>query len=70
MGFDLIWVPEGSLAQFFRCIFEVWLAPGEAFKNVGGEAPHIFEGFPGPPGPARSQKCIQQIRPDCLQIPS
>ncbi len=44
--------------------------PGKAFKNVGGEAPHIFEGFPGPPGPARPQQRIQQIRPDCLQVPS
>ncbi len=30
--------------------------PGKAFKNVGGEAPHLFEGFPRPPGPARIQK--------------
>ena len=34
--------------------------PGKAFKNVGGEAPHILEGFPGPPGPARLQKGTQQ----------
>ncbi len=27
--------------------------PRKAFKNVGGEAPHIFEGLPEPPGPAR-----------------
>ncbi len=25
--------------------------PGRAFKNVGGFAPHIFERFPGLPGP-------------------
>ncbi len=31
--------------------------PGKAFKKVWGEAPHIFEGLPGPPGPARPQKC-------------
>ncbi len=24
--------------------------PGKALKNVGGEAPHIFEGLPGPRG--------------------
>ncbi len=35
--------------------------PGKGFKNVGGEAPHIFEGFPVPPGPARPQKFSQQI---------
>ncbi len=29
---------------------------GKAFRNAGGEAPHLFEGFPGPPGPARPQK--------------
>ena len=27
--------------------------PGKAFKNVGADAPHIFEGFPGSPGPPR-----------------
>ena len=38
---------------------------------MGGFAPHIFEGLPGPPGPARPQKRTQtQIRPDCLQVPS
>ncbi len=26
------------------------------FKNMGGEAPRIFEWFPGPPGPPRPQK--------------
>jgi hypothetical protein len=30
----------------------------------------IFEGFPGPPGPARLQKRTQKIRQDCLQVPS
>ena len=54
-----IWVPEGSLAGF------IWGAflrsgrprrPGKALKNVGGFAPHMFEGLPGPPGPARPQK--------------
>ncbi len=30
--------------------------PGKALQNVGGFAPHIFEGFPGPAGPARPQK--------------
>ena len=28
---------------------------GKAFENVRGEAPHRFEGFPGPPGLARFQ---------------
>ncbi len=44
--------------------------PGKAFKNVGGEAPHILQGLPGPPGPARPQKRTPKIRPDCLQVPS
>ncbi len=26
--------------------------PGKAFKNVGGFAPHSFEGSPGLPGPS------------------
>ncbi len=35
-----------------------------------GATPHIFEGFPEPPGPGRPQKRTQNIRPDCLQVPS
>ncbi len=47
------WVPEGNLAGFVGVrFFEVW----KDLKNVGGESPHRFEGFPGPPGPARHQK--------------
>ena len=30
--------------------------PRKAFKKVGGEAPHLFEGLVGLPGPARPQK--------------
>ncbi len=30
--------------------------PGKALQNMGGFAPHMFEDFPGPPGPARPQK--------------
>ena len=53
------WVPEGSLAGF------CWGAflrsgrprgPGKAFQKVGVLAPHLFEGLPGRPGPARPQK--------------
>ncbi len=44
--------------------------PGEAFKNDWGEAPHISEGFPGPPWPARPQNRPNKIRPDCLQVKS
>ncbi len=44
--------------------------PRKALQNEGGEAPHIFEGLPGPPGPARLQKCTKKIRPDCLHVPS
>jgi hypothetical protein len=31
--------------------------PGKALKNVGGFAPNMLEGLPGPPGLARPQKC-------------
>ncbi len=37
--------------------------PGIAFKNVRGFAPHIFEGFPGPPGLARPQTCTPKNQP-------
>ena len=30
--------------------------PGNAFKNVGGFAPHIFVGHPGPPGAGQTSK--------------
>ncbi len=30
--------------------------PRRPFQKVGGFAPHILGGFPGPPGPARLQK--------------
>jgi hypothetical protein len=30
--------------------------PGKALQKVGGCAPHLFEGLPGPPGPAIPQK--------------
>ncbi len=54
--------------------------PGETLKKVGGFAPHIFEGCPGPPGPARPQKRTptnpnksptnpQQIPPDLKTPP-
>jgi hypothetical protein len=41
--------------------------PGKAFQTVGGEAPRIFEGLPGPPGLARPQKCTQK---DPARLPS
>ncbi len=50
------WVHEASLAGFSWVAFLRFdrpRGPGKAPKNVGGEAPHIFEGLPGPPGPAR-----------------
>ena len=35
-----------------------------------GHQPHILQGFPGPPGPARPQKRTpKKFRPDCLQVP-
>ena len=30
--------------------------PGKPFQNVGGFAPHIFEGLPGPPGAGQTSK--------------
>ncbi len=44
--------------------------PGKALPNVGGVAPHLFEGFPGPPEPARPQKRTQtNLARDCLRVP-
>ncbi len=34
--------------------------PGKALRNLGGFAPHLFEGLTGAPGPARLQKCTQK----------
>jgi hypothetical protein len=54
-----LWVPEASLAGFLggaRLRSGRPLGPGKAFKKVGGFAPHILQGFPGPPGPARLQE--------------
>ena len=44
--------------DLFGCIVEVWPAPGArgAFKNVGGFAPHLLEGLPGPPGAGQTSK--------------
>ncbi len=42
----------------------------KASKNVGVEKPHIFEGFPGPPGRPDFKNDSPKIRPDCLQVPS
>ena len=35
----------------------------------GAKPPHILEGSPGPPGPARPQKRTPKNRPDRLQVP-
>ncbi len=43
--------------------------PRRPFQKVGGFAPHLFEGLPGPPGPSRPQKRTHKIRPECLQVP-
>ncbi len=59
---DHVWVLEGSLAGFLGGAFLRFgrpRGPGKAFQKVGGEDPHIFEGSPGPPGPARPQKRTQ-----------
>ncbi len=32
--------------------------PQKPFKNMGGEAPHLFEWFVGPPGPPRPRKSM------------
>ncbi len=52
-----------QVAEYLKAVWPDFLAaflrsgrhrvPGRAFKKVGDEAPHIFEGLPGPPGPAR-----------------
>ncbi len=44
--------------------------PGKAFRSVGVEAPHIFEGLLGPPrGRPDFKNAPNKIRPDCLQVP-
>ncbi len=56
------WVPEGSLAEFCGVHFRGLAghqSPGRPSKNVGGEAPHMLEGLPGPPGPAKPPKRTQ-----------
>ncbi len=67
------WVPEGSLAGCFRCLFEVWPGPGgpgKALQNVGGEAPHLFGRVSRAPGARPNLKnATNKIRPDCLQVP-
>ena len=42
----------------------------KALKNVRGEAPHILEGLPGPPGPARPQKRTPKIRRTAFRYPA
>ncbi len=62
------WVSESSLAGFVGAFMRSGRPRGP--RKAGGFAPYILEGFPEPPGQARHHKCTQQIRPDCLQIPS
>ncbi len=42
-AYTYIWVPEGSLAGSFGCVFDVWPAPGpgKAFK-MWGRTPPLF----------------------------
>ncbi len=67
-----VWVPEGSLAG---CFGGAVLGsgrprgPGKALKNVGGFAPHIFEGFLwGPRGRPDLKNSPPKIRPGCRQV--
>ncbi len=67
------WVPEGSLAGFLGCIFEIWPAPGgpgRPSKMWGATPPHIFEGFPGPPGPARPQNAPNKFGQTAFRYPA
>ena len=53
------WVPEGSLAGFFGCVFEVWRprGPGKAFEKVGGgRSPHLLRSAFGRGGSRRAPK--------------
>ncbi len=43
--------------------------PGKAFKNVGGEASHIFEGFPGPRGRPDPKKSPQKFGQTAFRYP-
>ncbi len=40
------------------------------WKRWGCEGPHILEAFPGPRGRPDLKNAPQQVRPDCLQVPS
>ncbi len=66
------WVPEGSLARFFRGAFLRSgrpRGPGKPFKNVGGFVPHLFESSPGPRSRPDLKNAPRKIRPDFLQVP-
>ncbi len=57
------WVPEGNLAGSFggACLKSGRpRGPGKALRKAGSEAPDIFEGFPGPPGPGQTSKMHPQ----------
>ncbi len=43
--------------------------PRKALQNLGGEAPYIFEAFPGPRGRLDLNSAPDKFRPDCLQVP-
>jgi hypothetical protein len=53
--------------DLWECTFEVWPAQGarEGLQKVGGDTSHMFEGLPGPLGPARFQKHNKKL-PVCL----
>ncbi len=65
--FPIHWVPEGKPSghifggAFLRSGRP--RGPGKAFKKVEGFRPHRFEGFCGPPGPARLPKRSQNNLP-------
>ncbi len=67
------WMPEGSLAGFVGCIFEICPAPEarEGLRKCGEAKPPTFlKAFPGPRGRPDLKNAPNKIRPDCLQVPS
>jgi hypothetical protein len=65
--------PEGNLAGLFGGAFLKsgrLRGPGKTLKNVGGFAPHVFEGFPSPRRRPDLKSAPQKVRPDCPQVPS
>ncbi len=67
----MCWVPEGSLAGSWGCVFEAWPArePGKAFKNVGASPPTFLKAFPGPGDRPDLTKAPQKFSQTAFRFP-